>query len=220
MNYLDILYTPLDTSPLPAFNIDRLLSWIDDNKDKQHIQNRADSSKMVSKYPWNIIYPKTLGKWQYNFNIEFPELAEYFSSCFDLAPQDVLGVVLLPVKSEFTGVGFWHSDPDVLGLRMYLENKESNDFLLVRPTVEAYITRPPFTLSTDNSDIKLQDSIYSAKLLNPTQSYFINNVRAMHAVTTSSAGILRIAALIFVSPHVAERMQELIIRSAEKFKRR
>lgn len=221
MNELDILYTPLATPTVPATNIEKLLAWIEDYKSKQTIPTRQDASEKLTPdiYPWNIIYPKFRGEWQFEFDKQFPELSEFFSSAYGLAPEDVNAVVMLPMKSEFAGLGFWHSDPDAYGLRMYIENEEPGDFLLIKPTIEPYDQRPGFGIDQEFPNTPLQPGvIQSAKLLSPRQTFYINNVRAVHAVLTEQPGTLRIAVIISVLGPMKESIKKLIVDSANTYK--
>ena len=224
MNANDILYTPLDSPSMPAMDTAKLLEWVQKNTVNQDIPNRLDASKIAETakiYPWNIIYPKHNNVWQYNFNNEFPELANFFHSAYNLSESDVDTVVLLPVRNDFAGVGLWHSDPDVYGLRMYIENQAVENFLLVRPTVKPYNERPNFDGAHQrHNEVELQDITFSAKLYSPNQTFFINNFRAVHAVNTDNPGTLRIAVIVMCrkTPELTAHINDLIVRSAEKFK--
>ena len=223
MNALDILYTPLDTPAVPNTDTTKLLSWVESYHKSQAHPNRLDSSKIEevsTTYPWNIIYPRINHNWCYDFNTEFPELADFFSSAYKINESELHSVVLLPVKSEFTGLGFWHSDPDVAGLRCYIENQEKgNDFLLIRPTIEPYNTKPQFgILDPEFRTTPLQDVVLSAKLREPNQTFYLNNVRAVHAVNTQTTGALRIAVIIGVDFFkVKDQINTLVVESAKKY---
>jgi hypothetical protein len=223
MNALDILYTPLDTPPVPKTDITKLLSWVETYRKTQVHPNRLDASKIKevsASYPWNLIYPKIGNNWCHDFNTEFPELADFFSSAYKINESDILNVVLLPVKSEFTGLGFWHSDPDTAGLRCYIENQEKdNDFLLIRPTIEPYNARPGFgVLDPEFKNTPLQDVVLSAKLREPNQTFYLNNVRAVHAVKTQTTGILRIAVIVAADiTKVRDHVSNLVVESAKKY---
>lgn len=224
MNALDILYTPLDTPQVPETDIPKLLNWIKENSPSQNFLDRKDSSRdpnvPKSNYPWNIIYPKRNNIWQYNFDTTFPVLAKFFSAAYGLENDDVSTVVLLPVKPEFAGTGFWHSDPDQHGLRMYIENQETENFLLMRPTVEPYNTRPQFGVDQIFTNTPLQNKTISATLLANNQTFYINNTRAVHAVNTANPGVVRIAVIVICidTPKVTAHVNDLILKSAEKFK--
>lgn len=224
MNKLDILYTPLDTPSVPKTDITKLLAWVESYRLDQNLDIRMDQSKnkkIASLYPWNIIYPRIKNNWCYDFDSEFPELADFFSSAYKLAESEVTDVVLLPVRSDFQGLGFWHSDLDSTGLRCYIENQEpAADFLMIKPTVEAYKKRPYFgVMDPEFTNTPLQNTIMVATLMQPNQTFYLNNVRAVHAVNTSVAGAMRIAVIIV--PDIAKvesRINDLIVRSAEKYK--
>jgi hypothetical protein len=225
MNLLDVLYTPLDCPDTPKTNIPKLLDWIDQLRKEQEISNRADASRLphlAKNYPWNIIYARHNKAWFRDFDKEFPELADFFSSAYGLKESDINSIVLLPVKSEFAGLGFWHSDPDPnsYGLRLYIENQESdNDFLYIRPSVEPYITRPEYGLHPSFNNTPLQDVTHTAKLYNPTQAFYLNNVRAIHAINTKQAGVLRIASIITsLDVNLQQHINDLVVKSAKKFK--
>jgi hypothetical protein len=219
MNALDILYTPLDTPLAPDIDTDKLLAWVKEHSPSQNIINRLDASKVstvTDTYPWNIVYPMDKKSWCFDFDREFPELADFFSSAYKVNPSDLRKIVLLPVKPEFSGLGFWHSDPDSTGLRMYLKNQDTEDFLLINPTVEPYDVRPDFSL-TNFDNVPLQNKIHSAKLLNPRQTFYINNVRAVHAAKVTS-NTARIAVIVFPEPeNIKDHLNRLVVESAKKY---
>jgi hypothetical protein len=223
MNPLNILYTPLDTIPIPEYNVDDLVKWIQQNQ-KQDVSARKDASQITPQnaYPWDITYPMTDKKWRGNFNIHFPELAEYFYKAFDLTEKDLLTVVLLPIRSDFVGEGFWHTDPDETGLRMYLENTEhAKDFLLVKASIAPNMIRDPVRVPDHGKDIRYHDTVYSAKVHTPRQVFFINNVRGIHSANVTTMGAFRIAVIVTLGKNfidMPEHVKDLIVRSAEKFK--
>jgi len=220
----EILYTPLDSNPVPEYDINKLLNWLKEHSPTQDIKNRVDASKheLISKvYPWNIIYPRYKGVWQFDFDKEFPEIANFFSDAYKLYENDIYEVTLLPVKNDFIGTGFWHSDPDPYGLRTYLENQEPGEFLLIKPTIEPYTERQKIGWDSNYNitGIPLQDITHSAKLKNSRQTFYINNKRAVHAVQVPQLGRLRIAAIIspIKTPNVTNRLNTFICDSARKF---
>jgi len=221
MNAIDILYTPLDTPEVPNVDIPQLLEWVAKNTTSQQISGRKDASKVskISKsYPWNLIYPRHNSEWKYDFDKEFPQIAEYFYKTFDMKEEDLFSVVLLPVKTEFAGIGFWHSDPDDFGLRIYLENQEPNNFLQIRPTIFPYTTRPPFRIDGDFKNTPLQDKTFSATLRKSKQTFYLNNVRAVHAVQTLNPGTVRIAVIVSsLNSNLKQQFNDLVVRSAEKY---
>jgi hypothetical protein len=215
MNIFDILYTPLDLPEMPKIDLPKLRVWISEYKDKQEIDNRGDFSKVLPNdgYPWDIIYARTKQGWYNNFDKEFPEFAEYSIQGFGLDPSDIHDIILLPIKRTFTGLGFYHSDLDEYGLRFYLENNETENFLYVKPTTKPYVTREQLLAGQ-----KFQDIEHAAKLLKPNQAFFINNVRAVHAVNSTELSPTRIAVIVSVlKPLAQHKLKDLIINSAKKF---
>lgn len=222
-NSLDVLYTPLDTPFVPKTDINKLMTWINKYFEKQDVSDREDASKVslvADTYPWNLIYPRVKGSWQYDFQTEFPELSNFFFSAYGLEEKDIKSIVLLPIKPNFKGVGFWHSDPDFHGLRMYIENDEVDDFLLINQTIIPYANRPMFGLDKDFKNTPLKNKIVSAKLYSGNQTFYINNTRAVHAVNVKVPGTLRIAVIVSCvnTSSVNNHVNDLIIRSAEKYK--
>ena len=223
-NINEILYTPIDSEPVPNYDLNKLLDWVK-NHQAQELAVRRDSSKhetLANVYPWDIVYPKHNGKWKFDFKEEFPEIANYFSSAFKLNEKDINSVVLLPIKNNFTGTGFWHNDPDPYGLRIYLENEEPGEFLLIKPTVEPYNEHRSFgpgSVDPVIPNIKLQNVIHSAKLKNSRQVFYLNTTRAVHAVQVPQLGKLRIAVIVtvFGNADINNHLNNLICTSADKF---
>jgi len=223
-NFNEILYTPIDSVPVPDYDLNKLLEWVQ-NHQNQNLAIRKDSSKiknLADSYPWDIVYPKYNGEWAFNFKQEFPEIANFFSLAFKLNENDIRTVVLLPIKNNFVGIGFWHNDPDPHGLRIYLENEEPDDFLLIKPTVEPYNEHRSFGRGSINPvipNIPLQDITHSAKLKSRRQAFYLNNTRAIHAVQVPQLGKLRIAVIVtvFANTDINNYLNNLICTSAEKF---
>lgn len=218
---LNILYTPLDTIDPPAINIDKFIGWAY-GIEGQDIPRRMDASNYTNKtvYPWHIVYAKNKGVWQKDFNIEFPELVKFFSEAYGLTDSEVQNITLLPVRPDYIGTGFWHADPDEQGLRVYLVNDEAEDFLRIRPTVEPHDARPFKLIPNDGIAPHIQTVEYSAKMLKPNQTFFLNNVRAIHAANVTRMNSLRIAVIISgLGPikSMKTSLQQLILRSAEKY---
>lgn len=220
MNLLDILYTPLDTIPVPDYNKNTLLEWIHKNQ-KQDLPYRKDGSNFVEDYPWDISYARMNKEWQDNFNVQFPQLAHFFYAAFQLGEEDIFSVVLLPVKSSFVGKGFWHKDPDETGLRIYLENTESEkNFLLIRASKSSYISAPNEITPADGNDVRYSDTELSAKILHSRQAFFLNNIRAIHCANVSTVGAFRIAVIVTLGKKITEipqHLKNLILSSAEKY---
>lgn len=225
LELLDILYTPVDVPDLPRFDRSALDEWCFRNYG-QFINDRKDGKEVTPDkiYPWDIVYVRDKYRWIDNFENQFPQLANYFPSAFLLKEEDIKSIVLLPIKPNYTGAKYWHSDPDEVGLRLYLENNESDtDFLLFKPTVKKFNTREGVrraAIPPDGISSVLQDKIYSAKLMKPTQAFYINNVRAVHTVNVESPNLKRLAVLIITDRNAwnfFEPTKELIMNSAKKF---
>lgn len=225
MDPLDILYTPLDTAPIPNYDTNKLLDWIYKNQ-KQSVPERKDASLITPQqlYPWDISYPMTHKLWRGNFNIIFPELAKFFYTAYNLEEKDLVTVVLLPIRSDFIGQGFWHADPDETGLRMYLENTEHDkDFLLLRSSKEPYQSRDfSKPIPNDGIDPRFNQKILTAKIYNPRQVFFLNNVRAIHSANVSTIGAFRIAVIVTIGKNFSQmpdHLKNLIVNSSKKFRK-
>lgn len=196
MKIHNILYTPLDVPPKPDIDIDKLKNWLDTNYEpleeyRNILNNRGNAAEHnVDNYPWNltVVFWKFLSEndpgWLGNFDKEFPELAQYLYSAFNLPIEDVGLIIFLPIKNEHTGLGFWHNDPDWFGLRHYLAFERSDENkLLLKKTKLPYEERPKFPKFEDpvDQEVYLQDEIHECKILKPDQSFFLNNVRAVHS---------------------------------------
>lgn len=224
MDPLDILYTPLDTAPIPNYDTNQLLDWIKKNQ-KQTVPERKDASLVtpLHAYPWDISYPMTHKMWRGNFNKLFPDLAKFFYTAYNLEEKDLFTVVLLPIRSDFIGQGFWHSDPDETGLRMYLENTEHDkDFLLLKSSKSPYQSRDnSSSVPNDGNDLRFNKAILKAKIYKPRQVFFLNNIRAIHSANVSTIGAFRIAVIVTIGKNFSqmpEHVKKLIVHSAEKFK--
>ena len=219
MKPVDILYTPLDIPEPPKVDLDALVAWICKYQEEQEVKKRQDFSKeLKGSYPWNIIYCKQDYHWYKDFDKEFPALAEYCHTVFDVPHTMISDIVVLHTRNDFVGEGFWHSDPDPVGLRFFLECQETGEFLRMRPSKLPYFDRTAILSETEN---KLQSTVLSARLLKPNQGFYLNNVRAMHAVYTAEPGKMRVTFLINVDDmaiwRLPESIRKLIVDSAEKY---
>jgi hypothetical protein len=99
------------------------------------------------------------------------------------------------------------------------EYKKCKDFLLIKPTTYRYNTRSELGIIPESGiTSKVQDKIYSAKMLKPDQAFYINNVRSIHTVEVSHVNSNRLAVLVFTKDNVIlEKTKDLILSSAEKF---
>jgi hypothetical protein len=230
MNPAEVLYTPLDTPNAPNIDIEKLKTWIDSH---QSYNSKYDAGSIMPSdvFPWKVSYIKESNKWCNNFNVEFPELAEYVSSAYGLQPDDIVTGIFAYAKSDFEGMGFWHSDVDSSGLRMYIQNEETDDFLFIKPTTQPFNDFPTDRLKGGNSEISLMDGsfqiqtdiIHSAKLLKPTQCFYLNSVRGVHAIKTNKKGCTRILLALTLDlsigiQNLPEQLKKLIVNSAQKYK--
>jgi hypothetical protein len=234
MDLNDILYTPLDVDPKPEFDLGKLKIWLDNNyqslsKYKNIIADSNYSAEnTISGYPWNLtvaywnLFNDNHHGWLGGFNNEFPELSKYLYRCFNLSIDDIGMIVFLPIKQDHKGFGFWHNDADWYGLRHYLcfDQPEKNK-LLLKKTKKAFNERPNFDLPI-NESLHLQEETLECKILSPTQSFFLNNVRSVHSTYTEIPNVNRISAFVICKfgqrKSFIEKIEPLIIKSAEKYK--
>lgn len=232
MEPIDILYTPLDINPIPNFNLEKLEKWIMSNYPQSIIEEVPGSKNsrgtLKDEYPWHIVWPKfgSYG-WMNDFNKEFPELADHFCHSFGLSHKDVGVITMLPMRYESLGLAFWHADNDESGLRMYLINeKPEENPLLIRPTKKPFMQRPPeigrfFSKTVDEPNPVLSKKVYQAKILHPTQGYYLNNMRAVHSPFVNIPA-KRISVFVQGTPYnleyVKQKTRDLIINSAKKYK--
>lgn len=245
---LNVLYTPLETPPQPVFDLELLKNWISENyllqttdsrkgidyiiKQYLTVDTKKVYEKIVNNYPWDltVAYFNTgpshcqVG-WLGNFDTKFPDLSKFLYERFGIPLDEVGTIILLPIKENHTGLGFWHNDPDWFGHRFYLEyERPEENTLFLKSTKLPYTERFNF-LSDDTAENHkkyLQDAIHQCRILSTKQSFFLNNVRAVHATNTVIPNLTRIAG--FITPKHGRREQfisyskDLIISSAEKYK--
>ena len=230
-NFYDILYTPLDTAPMPNIDLDKMYQWLaESNKAQERFRKRinrytSESNSPVPIYPWNIsiAYYNMIGEgpgWLNNFDKEFPELVNYISTCFGIDLENFGSIVMLPMKDTTEGAGFYHQDHDWYGLRLYLEFEETDkNFLLIRGTKIPYDKQEMIDTPVDES--LLQKKEHQAKILNNKQAWYVNNVRACHSTFVGAVGKRRIAVLLtsrFTNHDlVFPKIQELVMRSVDKY---
>jgi hypothetical protein len=231
MIFENILYTPLDTKPMPDFNIEELYNWLNISHQSQISWRKkisrftSENSNFLDSYPWNIsiAYFNMFGKgpgWLDQFEIKFPQLAEYISTCFGITVDNFGSIVMLPMKSDNIGPGFYHQDHDWYGLRMYLEFEDyQSNSLYIRRTVIPYDKQTMIDTPVDEN--LLQKDEIKAKILHNKQCWYINNVRACHSTYTKIPGKKRIAVLITsrFSNHdtVFPIIKDMVLKSAKKF---
>jgi hypothetical protein len=236
MDSNDVLYTPIDTHPMPSVDVVNLNKWLKSNcsnltqyKDFFTRANSKTGEQMVEDYPWDLtpVYFNVIDEgpgWLNNFNVRFPALSKYFYEALGLTLDDIGFIILLPVKTDYQGFGFWHNDPDYTGLRMYLDFEDmNNDKLYLKRTKIAYTNKilPKYTYPI-NHEIYLQPELIECKPISKNQCFYLNNFRSVHATYTHKAGSNRIAAFITSKAgkqqEMIKKVNDLIVRSALKFK--
>ena len=219
MEPIDICYTPLDVPPLPNIDLDDVLLWVAElNLTKNSIPNNIARSKLTKSYPWNfsLAYYHSSGGWQHNFDTRFPELSLYLTSAYGLDIEDIGSIIMLPVKDDHIGLGFWHADPDWSGLRLYLEDDQfdKNPLLFKKSKIPHDVH--PMLGSVQENDNRFQTEIHECKILKPTQAFYLNNIRGIHSPFINVPA-RRFAIIIQGKPGetiVMEKTKDLIIRSA------
>lgn len=252
----DILYTPLDVASTPEVDCNEIRKWCNLNSFRAPARSMdllpeltsrgldiAEGSMQLdskrtnglidkeSNYPWNLTYAMFCGEWYGGFDTKFPELVTHFYNLFGLTQQELGFVILLPIHPTFQGRGFWHSDPDLGGLRLYLEIDDVLDSLLIKPTIvkrsSEDIANQMFQLAWNKSfgnDLLqyAQPTMHSAIIKNTRQAYFINNVNAFHAVNVKTYPARRIAVILGTLAEtqyiVPDKIKQLILDSAATYK--
>jgi hypothetical protein len=229
MNAIDILYTPLDLPPCPEIDIAKLRNWIEKTYPQTNLLDltegvvQAHNSK-GDKYPWDFTFAK-LYSWQNNFDKEFPELAKYAIETFEIAEDEIIVLAILPIRDSTLGVGFWHADPDLLGLRFYVLNEsyKENEILIK----EAYPNIPSEDIIGTNftkDDPRLIHKAVVAENIHPRQPFYLNNLRAAHSIINTVKSE-RIAILLGTAgddtrlrdKKLDKKFNDLVVRSAYKF---
>lgn len=231
MEFENILYTPLDTGSIPNFDINSMYEWLSTSHIAQEKWRRrigrltSESAGIKVVYPWNIslAYFNMTGKgpgWLSDFDVKFPNLADFFTKCFGFNFEDIGSIIMLPMKEDVLGPGFYHQDHDWYGLRLYLEFEDiDNNLLLIKRTKEPYDKQSMIQTPVDENLLQ-QDEI-PAKILNNRCCWYINNVRACHNIYVKNPGKRRLA-VIFTSrftnfDNVLPKIKELVLRSAKLY---
>lgn len=223
MEPIDICYTPLDVPARPNIDIQKFIEWGKSVYPQIAKYNSKNSESFIGKqYPWDLVFGCYDGKWLDDFENKFPELAEYSYKTFLIKREELNSIIFLPTRPHVKGISFWHSDVDLTGFRFYVECEhfEKNP-LVIRKTVLPNNTLNGIYLQINSDDDRLQKEIYNCNMISPHQAYYINNCRAVHAPSMEVSGV-RIAGFVTVkeqySTIVRQRVRDLIVNSAEKFK--
>lgn len=241
MNYADytevnkLLYTPLDIPKPPEFCLASLKAWLKDTylKQKEAETSQLDAggvneSEAVVKeqYPWDLtlaylnMFDSGPG-WCNSFDKLFPELSNWMLEGFGLDAEDVGSIIMLPVRENHKGQGFWHNDPEPWGIRFYLEFEEIGaNKLLMRRTKEPYNFRRDFDLPVDIKELTKEPTM-ECKILHNKQGFFLNNVRAIHSTYTEIPNKTRIACFITSKARnptrFLDKISALALRSAKAY---
>jgi len=230
---INILYTPLDCPPQPEVNLEEFRNWIkvyweEIAQRRAHLKNTGKVGEdKVSNFPWKLTsaYNNRDG-WGGDFDKKFPELAEYFTKAFGLELSEVVNIILLPVKEDHEGQGFWHQDHDEYALRMYIDFGDPDGKLVMKKTKIPYDNQPAISPryfpkgEAPNIEDFLEEETFNCDIVSPKQCFFLNNVRAAHATWTSKLGVSRIAVIVYHngSNEVLSKIEKLVMRSIEKYK--
>lgn len=221
----NILYTPLDVPLPPDIDTEKFLSWVSKVYPQAAKSDAADSiaeKRMPNNYPWDLAFGAYNGQWIDGFEIEFPEIANYCLSAFNITTTELSTLIFLPIRPSISGLAFWHNDVDPTGFRFYLANEHSDkNPLLLKKTIEPLTHVMNFKPPMPEDHPALQKEVYECRIPSGNHAFYINNIRAVHSpmITVPST---RIAGIITIKKHlqasVIKASEELLIRSAEKFK--
>lgn len=229
MDFLDILYTPIDLPPCPEVDIKKLREWLTKAypTQKSIIDMTAGEiqahNKLKDNYPWNFTFAKFFD-WQNGFDSEFPELVEYITQIYGIADHELGIVAVLPIRDKPSKIKFWHTDPDKFGLRFYVAHDKYKENTIVikkgRPGVpDSEMHGKSFN---EIDDRLINETVYHTRVVHPRQPFYLNNWNAAHAVELNVEGE-RIAILLGTnnelddSPEFVERINNLIVKSALKY---
>lgn len=225
MNYLNVLYTPLDVPERPEIDYELFKKWSVDVYPQSCInieskQKFVAHDRLKSKYPWNLVYGMHAGEWQNDFNHLFKDLAEYCYKGFGLEQHHLYTILFLPTRNDFVNKYFWHIDPDSSGLRFYLRNEDvSCNHLLMRRMTQ-YIP-DAWKMPSDVLENMLEPEILYCNMKSKHQAFFLNNVFAAHT-PINKRSIDRVAVFVTIKKkHLADVIQNLVdplvIRSIYKY---
>jgi hypothetical protein len=216
VNFEDILYTPLDVPDLPDFDVKELVQWMKETYPKytfvnDYIAKGGHSSEgRVENYPWNLtpVYLNMHNEksgWVEDFDKKFPQICKHIECSYGLTLDEIGSVYALPMKDEYSGWGFWHKDFDPSGVRFYFE-------------FESYDNEALFVEKEGSGNKQ------SCKVKSNKQSFYLNNIDAVHATYTPPEAVGKVRIAAFITPRFdntcqfMEKTRNLILKSAEKYK--
>ena len=240
VNFEHVLYTPLDIPDPPEYDAEKLIHWLNTPFERQQIiQNYISNKQWDSKhifgdnYLWDLKYPffnyfNENFKWDKSFVKEFPQIKEYVLDSFYLSEEELGAFVLLPMRKDKVGMGFWHQDIDVTGIRWYLDFESyETDNIMVKSCKERYTPTSPHPFKVPYSEETLKHYFnpeQTCRVMKRNQAFYLNNYSGIHATYTAeeSVGKPRIASFIVPNAintsNYLSRIMPLVMRSAEKFK--
>jgi hypothetical protein len=229
MNFLDVLYTPIDLPPCPVIDVKKLRKWVDESypRQKDLIDMTAGDvqshNQLKNNYPWNFTFAKFFD-WQQGFEEQFPELVDYINNIYKIQDTQLDIVAILPVRDKPSKIKFWHTDPDKFGLRFYVTNDryKENPILIKKglPGIPDEDMRGKIFEETDSRLVN--DLVYRANIVHPRQPFYLNNFKAAHAVEFNKEGdriavLLGVSNMMYDSAEFTEQMNTLITQSALKY---
>jgi hypothetical protein len=224
MKPIDICYTPLDIPEPPQIDMQKLFDWMEFSR--QQVQcdlGKVIKDTMGDRYPWVPAFPYSAkhGGWICDFDNIFPELAKYMTEGYNIELEDLGAITFSPTKDGHTGLGLWHVDQEIYGLRVYLQNEKYDiNPLLYRKTIEPSMERPRIKVPMDENDPRFEKTEHVCKMMQERQPFYLNNIRGVHSAFTNEPA-KRFAVLIGGKTNktiVRQKTEDLIVRSAQKFK--
>jgi len=224
MKPIDICYTPLDIPEPPQIDMQKLFDWMAFSR--QEVQcdlGKSTADILGERYPWVPAFPYTarLGGWISDFDKIFPELAKYMTEDYGIEIADLGAITFIPTKEGHTGLGFWHNDQEIYGLRMYLQNEKYDvNTLLYRKTIEPVTERQRVKIPMDENDPRFEKTELVCRMMKERQPFYINNIRGVHSAFMHEPA-KRFAVLIGGKPGktlLHQKTADLIVKSAQKFK--
>lgn len=223
---IEVLYTPLDIPDCPKIDTDIMLNWFKDfypqHDRKIDLPSSTAEEKLNGGYPWDLMFAYTMSTgWRNDFDKLFPSIVDYIN-CFGIEVSDLSGVVVLSLRPNVIGTGFWHMDSDWFGLRFYIEceNKDENP-LVIRQSILPY-NQPPVPIWIEENDNRFSEEISIAKVKSSRQAYFLNNIRSCHTVNINKPETRRISVLLGPKVDRAkiiyDKVKDLVVSSAKKYK--
>lgn len=210
----NVLFTQLSVEWLNTRQNREVRDWVNSSAETEHKTFSTDhcsSDKLGSDYPWRIKTAAFNGKW----------LQEGFK---DLEAYAVI-LNLLSVKSDWVkdliflqtdttpGPKFWHNDPDILGLRFYVDRADSDLLLVKQNPVRSSFIPSVGSLVQDVSEYGETQTCAFGK--EGPSVYFLNNFNAVHSINVGQISKPRLAGFVTVQDKYVEQVQEMYVKTVE-----